>query len=593
MMRSFLFLIITIVLMGCQNQLQVNEISSESRSGSSEAPLRNSILARTPTSGSNTIDDQITENPKLSQGLDLIQSIDLMGISLDVQQQPWDFSLYRNGKTDYGYAYAPTTFFDSATKKYYRYFCSSPGNNSDGVPTEIGWDYIRVVSSFDAVLWSAPKVVLYSKGTVQDLAACDPSIIKMKDYYYLFFSSWRTGLETFNAVARSKQPEGPFEVWRQQSSNSSIGYWGSLDDINPAKPIQSPINSDEIDQGYDTDVVRSNYGLGQPSVVVINQEFHMWYVDDSRYLPSCKNKLYAQKNPSACGTKVYYAITNDPVRWPRQPRTESDFLNTDPRKMAVEVISSNVASMDVKYDPALKKFYMFYGGGAKGGASILMQTSEDGIHWKNGLQIFGGSDCSSYGGKLGCPEYIGEVGALGDESGYLIQGAAILSMKVANDLDPSHNETNRCSVQTAPNCYGFWDLYDIGINLIKPEWNKTLSALQNKKSKWGDSLGQIRSLENLPPVGQVQFSNNTISGWAFDPDSVTVAKTIKIQIFDEVGFPTYTPVTELNTLSSFAFNWSIPMKYFDNQPHTLFVYALDSKGTKHLHLGTFTVKGSN
>ena len=116
-MRSFLFLIITIVLMGCQNQLQVNEISSESRSGSSEAPLRNSILARTPTSGSNTIDDQITENPKLSQGLDLIQSIDLMGISLDVQQQAWDFSLYRNGKTDYGYAYAPTTFFDSATKE--------------------------------------------------------------------------------------------------------------------------------------------------------------------------------------------------------------------------------------------------------------------------------------------------------------------------------------------------------------------------------------------------------------------------------------------------------------------------------------------
>lgn len=596
-LTSMLFFILVCGNVACENRIEATEWSSNSTNTVSDPtnPVPNLVQA-TPKS-----------NFSLSKSIDFIQSIHLMGISIDVQDSSWDFSLYRNGKADYGYAYAPSTLYDHQSNKYFRYFCSSPGNNSDSVPTAIGWDYIRVVSSVDTVQWSAPKVVLYSKGTVQDLAACDPSVIKLNGYYYIFYSSWRTGLETFNAVARSKNPEGPFEVWREQNPNSPQGYWGSLTDSNSARPIQVPINSDEIDQGYDTSSLRSNYGLGQPSVIVINQEIHMWFVDDSRNLLSCKQIEYAKAHPKDCGTKVYYAISKDPVNWPRQPKTDTDFLNQDPRKMAVEVISSDVATMDVKYDPASKKFYMFYAGGAKGAASVLMQTSEDGIHWKNSMQIFGGTDCMTYGGNQGCPEYIGEVGAIGDENGFIIDGGTVLSMKVANDLDVRHNETQRCSVQSAPHCFGFWDLYDIGINLENSKWSPTLLALQNKKQKVGDSKGVIRTVENLPPTGSVKLINNTISGWAFDPDSA--ALPVKIQIFDEVGFATYTPISEFYTslkppleimndfkdykaisaATNLGFSWTVPDNYLDKQSHTLIVYAIDSKGSKHRHLGSFTI----
>ena len=89
---------------------------------------------------------------------------------------------------------------------------ASPGNNS----TE--WDWIRYRHSDDGENWSDEQVVLKPTSYSDDqCSTCDPAVIYFNDYYYLGYTSTsdreRNGYNNSVFVARSKNPDGPYEKW--------------------------------------------------------------------------------------------------------------------------------------------------------------------------------------------------------------------------------------------------------------------------------------------------------------------------------------------------------------------------------------------
>lgn len=127
---------------------------------------------------------------------------------------------------------------------------SSPGNNS----TE--WDYIRYIHSEDNINWTKEEIVLKpTKNSKDHFSVCDPGVIFFNDYYYIGYTSTENENGTDNSifVARSKNPNGPFEKWNGES-------WGG----NP-----EPIIKYDGDQNY--------YGAGEITFVIKDNTLHMYY----------------------------------------------------------------------------------------------------------------------------------------------------------------------------------------------------------------------------------------------------------------------------------------------------------------------------
>lgn len=108
----------------------------------------------------------------------------------------------------YGYRYGPSImYYDDGSMDLW---LSSPGNNS----TE--WDYIRYMHSDDGENWSEEEVVLRpTRGSLDHYSTCDPGVIYFNGYYYIGYTSTTNpdGYDNDIYVARSENPNGPFEKW--------------------------------------------------------------------------------------------------------------------------------------------------------------------------------------------------------------------------------------------------------------------------------------------------------------------------------------------------------------------------------------------
>ena len=94
----------------------------------------------------------------------------------------------------------------------YDVWMSSPGNSSSQ------WDWIRYRHSEDGVTWTKDKVVLYpTPGSADQCSVCDPDVVYFDGYYYLAYTGTsdyrRGGMNNSAFVARSKNPDGPYEKW--------------------------------------------------------------------------------------------------------------------------------------------------------------------------------------------------------------------------------------------------------------------------------------------------------------------------------------------------------------------------------------------
>ena len=159
------------------------------------------------------------------------------------------FDIYNPEKgSSFGYRYGPSMIMnaDGSIDAYF----SAPGVSGE-------WDWITYRHSPDSgKTWTEEKAVLMPTPESADFySCCDPGAFKMGEYYYIGYTSTVVdgGIDNDVFVARSKNPDGPFEKWNGNG-------WGG-------KP--SPIIE------YTGD--KTTYGAGEPSFVVLDGTLYIYY----------------------------------------------------------------------------------------------------------------------------------------------------------------------------------------------------------------------------------------------------------------------------------------------------------------------------
>ncbi|MBE7067187.1 MAG: hypothetical protein E7385_06515 [Ruminococcaceae bacterium] len=157
------------------------------------------------------------------------------------------FNVYAPYEGKGGYRYGPSIMYypDGSVDAWFA---------SKGISGE--WDWFTYKHSDDGgKTWSDEKVMLQPTGGSYDQnSVCDPGVIYFNGYYYIGYTSTAEDVGLNNIfVARSENPDGPFEKWNGKG-------WGG----NPA-PI---IYFDE----YDT-----YWGAGEPSFVVLEDTLYIYY----------------------------------------------------------------------------------------------------------------------------------------------------------------------------------------------------------------------------------------------------------------------------------------------------------------------------
>ena len=169
-----------------------------------------------------------------------VADLTLVDEGYDIYQLP--------GNGNGGWRYGPSYIYhgDGRVDAYF----ASGGDSGE-------WDRITHRSSTDdGLTWSAEKIVVYpTPGSMDGYSCCDPDVVYFNGYYYLGYTSTLNDGGYCNNVfvARSENPDGPFEKWNGSG-------WGG----NP-----EPIFYFEQSYGY--------WGIGEPSMIELNGTLYIYY----------------------------------------------------------------------------------------------------------------------------------------------------------------------------------------------------------------------------------------------------------------------------------------------------------------------------
>lgn len=151
-----------------------------------------------------------------------------------------------------GYRYGPSIMYypDGSWDAWFA------TNGSDGE-----WDWISYKHSKDGNEWTDEKICLRPTADSMDhYSCCDPGLVYFNGYYYLGYTSTivdtNGGINNNIFVARSKNPDGPYEKWNGKG-------WGG-----DPQPI---IYYNESD---------SKWGAGEISFVVLEDTLYCYYTWD-------------------------------------------------------------------------------------------------------------------------------------------------------------------------------------------------------------------------------------------------------------------------------------------------------------------------
>ena len=169
-----------------------------------------------------------------------VADLTLLDEGYDVYQLP--------GNGNGGWRYGPSYIYhgDGRVDAYF----ASGGDSGE-------WDRITHRSSTDdGLTWGAEKIVVYpTPGSMDGYSCCDPAVIYFDGYYYIGYTSTLNDGGYCNNVfvARSENPDGPFEKWNGSG-------WGG-------EPM--PIFYFEQSYGY--------WGIGEPTFVELNDTLYIYY----------------------------------------------------------------------------------------------------------------------------------------------------------------------------------------------------------------------------------------------------------------------------------------------------------------------------
>ena len=186
------------------------------------------------------------------------------------------FALWGEGKPDYRYGPSIMWHDDGSVDAWF----ASP---AEGVHKELDWITYRH-SDDGGKTWGDEKVVLSpTPNTADHESVCDPDVFCYDGYYYIGYTATvnNTGICNNTFLARSKNPDGPFEKW------DGKGWGGS------PMPII-----------YFTGV-EIGWGVGEPSFVVVDDKIYVYSTLDS----------FSEKYGWVRATRVHTADITDPM-WP-------------------------------------------------------------------------------------------------------------------------------------------------------------------------------------------------------------------------------------------------------------------------------------
>ena len=169
-----------------------------------------------------------------------VANLTLLDEGYDVYQLP--------GNGNGGWRYGPSYIYygDGRVDAYF----ASGGDSGE-------WDRITHRSSTDdGKTWGPEKIVVYpTPGSMDGYSCCDPAVIYFDGYYYIGYTSTLNDDGYCNNVfvARSENPDGPFEKWNGSG-------WGG-------EPM--PIFYFEQSYGY--------WGIGEPTFVELNGTLYVYY----------------------------------------------------------------------------------------------------------------------------------------------------------------------------------------------------------------------------------------------------------------------------------------------------------------------------
>jgi len=291
------------------------------------------------------------------------------GYSVGIISRPgFDIYDYAHSKEPYNnYLYAPAIVINP-DKSIDMWFCSQ------GDITQGSSDAIRYRHSTDGGRrWTPDAVALApTPGSADTQSACDPSVVKYGNYYYLVYGSAAfivygdgyifAARSLANPVTGNYDPTQPFEKWNGSG-------WGGA--ANSPVPIVTFTGNP------------CSYGVGQPSVTIVAGVLYLYYTYYENATPYTQACLLGNGPPvtapqTAKAFKVQTRVQTAPIAqspdvWP---------ANLTYQGVAVNKAGAEDA-FDVKYDDALGKFIALteVNQQAYPQSFLKIYESTDGIHF--------------------------------------------------------------------------------------------------------------------------------------------------------------------------------------------------------------------
>lgn len=160
------------------------------------------------------------------------------------------WQVYRGGS----YHYGPTIIVDENEAGLIHMWTCSPGTGPSA------WDFIRYHYSKDyGQTWSPDEIALQpTPGSLDTYSVCDPSAIKIDEYYYIGYTSTAnpSGAQNQLFLARSRLPNRDYEKW------NGTGW----DSKNPQPII--PYHG-----------TPTAYGIGEPSLLVKDNLVYVYHTN--------------------------------------------------------------------------------------------------------------------------------------------------------------------------------------------------------------------------------------------------------------------------------------------------------------------------
>ena len=225
---------------------------------STEAPPEESTTEASAEETTSAVTEEVTTDYFEANRIEIVEPDTSKVADLTLIDEGYDiYQLPGNGNG--GWRYGPSYIYygDGRVDAYF----ASGGDSGE-------WDRITHRSSTDdGATWGPEKIVVYptwgpekivvypTPGSMDGHSCCDPDVVYFDGYYYLGYTSTLNDGGYCNNVfvARSKDPDGPFEKW------NGSGWGGS-----PA-----PIFYFEQSYGY--------WGIGEPSMIELNGTLYIYY----------------------------------------------------------------------------------------------------------------------------------------------------------------------------------------------------------------------------------------------------------------------------------------------------------------------------